>query len=124
MDDKGLDWRGSSYKDLIAMPEEVRKTFGFALGLAQDGLTHPDTKRLTDFKPAAVEVLKGHDGDTYRAVYTAHYAEVVYVIHCFKKKSTEGRNLPKRDKETIETRLAEVRQIEAEKAKARKRKKQ
>jgi hypothetical protein len=34
-------------------------------------------------------------------------------------KSTSGRNLPKRDKETIEARLAEVKRIEA--AKARKR---
>jgi phage-related protein len=34
------------------------------------------------------------DGDTYRAAYTAHYADLVYVLHCFKKKSTSGRNLP------------------------------
>lgn len=122
MDDKELDWRGSSYKDLRAMPDEVQDTFGFALGLAQNGMRHPSSKNLTDFKPATIEVLEDHDGDTYRAVYTAHYEDVVYVIHCFKKKSTEGRNLPKRAKETIEARLAEVRQIEAEKVKARKRK--
>lgn len=102
------------------MPEEVQKTFGFALGLAQNGLTHPATKRLANFKPATIEVLEDHDGDTYRAVYTAHYPDVVYVIHCFQKKSTTGINLPKADKETIEKRLVEVRRIEADKAKARK----
>jgi phage-related protein len=41
------------------------------------------------------------------------------VIH-FQKKSTRGRNLPKRDKSTIEARLAEVKRIEAAKAAARK----
>ena len=120
MDEKDVDWRGSSYKDLLAMPEKVRKTFGYALGLAQNGLRHPDTKTLTGFKPALVEILEDDDGDTYRSVYTIQFADVVYVLHCFKKKSTKDRNLPKQDRETIEARLAEVRRIEAEKARARK----
>lgn len=106
------------------MPEAVRRTFGYALGLAQNDLPYEDAKTLTAFKPALVEVLEDDDGDTYRAVYTAHYAGVVYVLHCFKKKSTSGRSLPKRDKQTIDARLAEVKRIETEKAKARKRGKQ
>jgi phage-related protein len=40
-------------------------------------------------------------------------------LHCFKKKSTRGSNLPKRDKETIEARLAEVRRLASEKGKKR-----
>lgn len=119
MDEREIAWCGSSYKDLCDMPENVRQTFGYALGLAQNGLPYVDAKTLTGFKPALVEILEDDDGDTYRAVYTAHYEDVVYVLHCFKKKSTSGRNLPKRDKETIEARLAEVRRIEAEKAKAK-----
>ena len=71
---------------------------------------------LAVFKPALVELLEDDDGDTYRAVYTAHYRDVIYVLHCFKKKSTRGRALPKRDRETIEARLAEVRRIEAAEA--------
>lgn len=120
MDEREIDWRGRSYKDLLAMPEKVRKTFGHGLGLAQNGLRYPGAKTLTGFRPALVELLEDDDSDTYRAIYTAHFDDVVYVLHCFKKKSTKGRNLPKADKETIETRLAEVRRIEAEKAKARK----
>ena len=121
MDNKSIDWRGSSYKDLCALPAKVRQTFGFALGFAQNSLSYDDAKTLTGYRPSLVEVLEDDDGDTYRAVYTAHFADVIYVLHCFKKKSTSGRGLPKRDKETIELRLAEVRRIEADKAKARKR---
>ena len=121
MDEKEIDWRGSSYKDLIRMPEEVRRTFGYALSLAQNGMRHPDTKQLTSFKPATIEILEDDDGDTYRAVYTAHYEDTVYVLHCFKKKSTQGSNLPKLDKDTIERRIAEVRQIEARSLKRGKR---
>lgn len=121
MDEREIDWRGSTFKDLLGMPAKVRKTFGFALGLAQNNLPYEDAKTLSGFKPALVEILEDDDGDTYRAVYTAHFEDVVYVLHCFKKKSTKGRSLPSRDKETIEVRLAEVRKIEAEKVKVKKR---
>jgi len=83
-------------------------------------ITYEDAKTLSGFKPALVEILEDDDGDTYRAVYTAHYEDVIYVLHCFKKKSTAGKNLPKRDKETIEARLSEAKRIEAGKAKSRK----
>ena len=121
MDEREIDWRGASYKDLCDMPGKVRQTFGFALGLAQNNLSYEDAKTLSGFKPALVEILEDDDGDTYRAVYTAHFADVVYVLHCFKKKSTKGRALPSRDKETIEARLTAVKRIEANKAKAKKR---
>jgi len=38
MDERGLSWLGSSYKDLMEMPDVVRGTFGHALGLAQNNL--------------------------------------------------------------------------------------
>lgn len=121
MDEKPIEWLGGSYRDLLALPQAVRQTFGFALSHAQNGLPYDGAKTLAGYRPALVEVLEDDDGDTYRAVYCAHYEDAIYVLHCFKKKSTQGRNLPKRDRETIEARLAEVKRIETEKAKARKR---
>ncbi|HEX8585115.1 MAG TPA: type II toxin-antitoxin system RelE/ParE family toxin [Allosphingosinicella sp.] len=117
MNEKRVDWIGSSKKDLLAMPVEVRRTFGFALGLAQNNLPYEDAKTLTGFGLPLVEILEDDDGDTYRAVYTARVDDVIYVLHCFKKKSTRGRNIPKRDKETIEARVAEVQRREAQRAK-------
>ena len=112
MDAKRIEWMGSSKKDLLAMPEPVINTFGYALGLAQNGLSYPDAKTLTQFKSAVVEVLEDHNSDTFRAVYTARFEDTVYVLHCFKKKSPKQSELPKRDKETIELRLREVTAIE------------
>jgi phage-related protein len=108
---------GSSKKDLLTMPGEVVNTFGYALGLAQNGLSYPDSKTLTQFKSAVVEVLEDHDTDTYRAIYTARFADIVYVLHCFKKKSSKQSELPKRDKETIGSRLKDVLAIESVKRK-------
>ena len=113
MDAKKIAWMGSSKKDLLAMPEQVVNTFGYALGLAQNGLSYADAKTLTQFKSPVVEVLEDHDTDTYRAVYTARFAETVYVLHCFKKKSARQSELPKPDRETIEARLREVMAIES-----------
>lgn len=117
MDDKQIAWMGSSKKDLLAMPEPVINTFGYALGLAQNGLSYPDAKTLTQFKSAVVEVLEDHDSDTYRAVYTARFTDTVYVLHCFKKKSSRQSELPKHDRETIEARLKDVTAIEDAKRK-------
>ena len=121
MSDKAIDWRGSSLKDLSAMPATVRTKFGYALRMAQQGFRHDDVKLLKGFVPASIEVLEDYDGDTFRAIYTAKFEDVVYVLHCFKKKSTSGSNLPKADRVTIEARLAEVRRVEAGKANARRR---
>ena len=121
MDDKSIAWRGSTLRDLSAMPDRVRIKFGYALRMAQQRLRHDDVKSLKGFDPTSLEVLEDHDGDTFRAIYTAKFEDVVYVLHCFKKKSTSGSNLPKHDRETIEARLNEVRRIEAEKAKAQRR---
>jgi phage-related protein len=117
MDAKRIAWMGSSKKDLLAMPEPVINSFGYALGLAQNGLSYPDAKTLTQFKTAVVEVLEDHNSDTFRAVYTARFEDTVYVLHCFKKKSPKQSELPKRDKETIELRLREVTAIEDAKRK-------
>lgn len=91
------------------MPEEVQDNFGYALHLAQVGQKHPDAKPLKGFGGAGVlEVVEDFQGDAYRAVYTVRYAEAVYVVHCFQKKSTQGIATPKPDVELIKSRLKTV----------------
>lgn len=108
---KPLRWVATSKKDLLAMPEEVQDVFGYALHLAQEGGKHPDAKPLKGqgFTGAGVlEVVDNFRGDTYRAVYTVRFANAVYVLHCFQKKSTQGIATPKHDVELIKSRLKAV----------------
>jgi len=49
--------------------------------------------------------------DTYRAVYTVRFADAVYVLHCFQKKSTRGIATPKRELELIRERLKEAERL-------------
>lgn len=91
------------------MPEAVQGIFGYALHLAQVGQKHPDAKPLKGFGGAGVvEVVEDFQGDAYRAVYTVRYAEAVYVVHCFQKKSTQGIATPKPDVELIKSRLKAI----------------
>ena len=68
---KPLVWIASSKKDLLAMPKEVKDTFGYALHLAQIGNKHERAKPLKRRGSAGIlEVVENWKGDTYRAVYT------------------------------------------------------
>ena len=44
-------------------------------------------------------------GDTFRAVYTVRFKEVVVVLHAFQKKSKKGIKTPKQDMDLINSRL-------------------
>jgi phage-related protein len=52
-----------------------------------------------------LEVIARHDGDTFRAVYTVRFGDVVYVLHVFQKKSKRGIATPKKELELIRKRL-------------------
>lgn len=96
----------STLDDLKDLPEDVQQAVGYALYRAQCGEKPPSAKPLKGFKGASVlEVVQDFDGDTYRAVYTIKFEEVVYVLHVFQKKSKRGIETPKQDIELIETRL-------------------
>jgi phage-related protein len=104
--EKPLFWMGRSYDDIMELPAEVRRTFGFALGLAQNGGKFVGAKPLKGFGGAAVlEVVEAFDGDAFRCVYTVKFARAVYVLHVFQKKSTSGIKTPKREIDLVENRL-------------------
>lgn len=112
---KPLIWIGSSKKDLLDFPDEVRQIMGYALYLAQKGEKHQDTKPLKGFNGAkTLEVVEGYKGDTFRAVYTVKLDNIVYVLHSFKKKSKMGIKTPKPDMDLIKQRLKEAEQLHKE----------
>jgi phage-related protein len=103
---KPLRWIATSRKDLRTFPNEVQGVMGFALFRAQQGLKHADARPLKGFGGSGVlEIVDDFDGDTYRAVYTVRYAEIVYVLHAFQKKSKSGIATPKQDMDLIRSRL-------------------
>jgi phage-related protein len=102
---------GSAKADLKTFPDEVQDVMGYALDFAQQSKKHQDAKPLKGFGGAGVlEIVDDFDGDTYRAVYTVKFADAVYVLHCFQKKSKHGIATPQQDTELIERRLKRARE--------------
>jgi phage-related protein len=112
---KRLVWIGSSRRDLRAMPVAIKRAFGIALFAVQCGETPPIAKPLKGFGGAGVlELVEDDSGGTYRAVYTVRFAETVYVLHVFQKKSKRGRETPRQEVEMIRKRLKQAEDIHAE----------
>ena len=108
---KPVRWVGSSKEDLSGFPKEVRQRVGGALWEAQIGGKAAYAKPLKWFGGAGVlEVVDDFDGDTYRAVYTIRFAQAVYVLHAFQKKSKRGIATPKAELDLIDRRLKRARE--------------
>jgi len=104
---KPVFWVGSSRDDLRAMPDQVRRDIGQALYAAQQGATDPAAKPLKGFGGARVmEIVERDRGGAYRAVYTVQFADAIYVLHVFQKKSKRGIATPKQEIDLIRRRLA------------------
>ena len=78
---------------------------GNALGIAQFGGKHPSAKPWKGEGAGVFEIVEDFDGDTYRAVYTVRFREVVYVLHAFQKKSPKGIKTARGDVELVRQRL-------------------
>jgi len=103
---KPLTWVGSSKRDYLRFPDQVQDDMGYALYVAQMGERPKSAKPLKGFKGAGVlELVEDHAGDAYRAVYTVRFAERVYVLHAFQKKSKKGSATPKSEIRLVEQRL-------------------
>ena len=103
--EKSLHWVASSKKDYLSFPAEVQDEMGYALGLAQLGARHPNARPWKGEGPGIVEIVEDHRGNTYRAVYAVRFADVVYVLHAFQKKSKQGIKTPHTDVKLIAERL-------------------
>lgn len=107
---KPLIWRATSKADFLGFPVSVQREMGYVLFLAQMGERHSSaTKTLKGFGGGAViEVRENHDGNTYRAIYTVRYANAVFVLHAFQKKSKKGTMTPKADINLIRKRFNDL----------------
>lgn len=108
--EKSLHWVGSAKKDYLEFPAQVQSEMGYALGLAQLGGKNPRAKPWKGEGPGVLEIVEDHRGDTYRAVYTVRFADAVYVLHAFQKKSKAGIKTPREDVKLIGQRLTRAQQ--------------
>lgn len=86
---KALVWLGSSLEDVRGFPESSRKAAGFELHLIQSGRTPSDWKPMTTVGAGVNEIRIHGRNDECRVIYVAKFAEAVYVLHAFMKKTRQ-----------------------------------
>ena len=107
-------WEGDSRDTLQRFPESVRQNLGFQLWQLQQGERPTDYRPLPTVGPGVFELRDQDQRAWYRLVYLSRTKGVIYVLHCFEKKS---RQMPRKDFEMVRRRLRAVRvRIAQEKA--------
>jgi phage-related protein len=86
MPGKDLFWVGSSLSDLRAFPEDARREAGHQLHLVQVGLQPDDWKPIPTVGSGVYEI-RIHTAVEHRVFYVAKFAEGVFVLHAFAKKT-------------------------------------
>ena len=104
MPGKPLFWVGGTLARLRSFPAGVRREAGHQLYQVQLGLDPSDWKPMPSVGPGVVEIRVHEDGE-YRVLYAAKFAEGVYVLHAFEKRTRQTR---KADIELARGNLAEV----------------
>jgi phage-related protein len=83
---KSLIWVGSTRADIRELPEAARRQLGYDLREVQLGGLPEDWKPMATVGPGVIEI-RVRVGGAFRLMYIAKFAEAVYVLHVFQKKS-------------------------------------
>jgi phage-related protein len=84
---KDIEFLGSSLKQLQQFPEDAKRKAGFQLRRIQLGLEAEDSKPMQAVGAGVQELRIWESDGTFRVIYTARLADVVYVLHAFEKKT-------------------------------------
>lgn len=84
---KPICFVGDSLKCLRAFPEEARQDAGYQLDLVQRGSQPDDFKPMPTIGKGVEEIRVRDDTSAWRVIYTARFADALYVLHAFQKKT-------------------------------------
>jgi phage-related protein len=87
---KPVIWLGDAREIMRAFPEDVRQIAGFQLWRVQRGLEPNDWKPMPSVG-LGVQEIRIHTGTEHRVLYVAKFAEAVYVLHAFEKRTRQTR---------------------------------
>lgn len=83
---KPLTWLGDSLEAIKAFSLDARKEAGHELCQVQEGREPSDWKPM-ETVGAGVKEIRIRVEKAYRVLYVAKFAEAVYVLHAFEKKT-------------------------------------
>jgi phage-related protein len=85
---KPVTWVGSAKRDLLACSTDVTRAAGRELERVQRGADPIDWKPMTTIGRGVREIRVHGEGEI-RVFYVATFAEAIYVLHVFQKKTRQ-----------------------------------
>jgi phage-related protein len=101
---KPIAFLGGSLDDLRGFPPDARRQAGHQLDRVQRELDPDDWRPMPSIGAGVREIRVRERAGSFRVIYVATFAEVVYVLHAFQKKT---RQTAKRDLDLAASRLRE-----------------
>ena len=86
-DEKPIYWVGTSFKDLLAFPDEAKREAGYQLHRVQNGLDPENWKSFQTVGPGVKEIRISIDKTIFRIMYVVKFEDKIYVLHAFQKKT-------------------------------------
>jgi phage-related protein len=84
---KPIEFRGDSLDALRGFPEAVRRRAGYQLDLVQRGREPDNWKPMSSVAAGVREIRIRDERGIFRIIYVTKFREVIFVLHCFQKKS-------------------------------------
>ena len=84
---KPVEFRGSALDDLRDFPLLARREAGHQLDQVQNGSEPDDWKPMTTVGKGVREIRIRDESGAFRILYVTKFADAVYVLHCFQKKT-------------------------------------
>ena len=108
---KHVVWLGDSLRELRTFPAAVQDKWAMRSTWLSVATNTCRPSRLKGLGAGVLEVVSNHRGDTFRSVFTLRFADRVFVLHAFQKKSKSGIATPKAEIELIKQRLRQAIEI-------------
>lgn len=84
---KPIEFISDSLDELRNFPIAARREAGFQPDKVQKGMEPDDWKSMKTIGTGVNEIRIKDTAGTYRIIYIAKFAEAIFVLHCFKKKT-------------------------------------
>jgi phage-related protein/predicted XRE-type DNA-binding protein len=101
---KPIAFLGGSLDDLRSFPSDARREAGYQLDRVQRGFDPDDWRSMPSIGAGVREIRVRERAGAFRVIYVATFADAVYVLHAFQKKT---RQTAKRDVDLAASRLRE-----------------
>lgn len=105
-----VSWIKAALKDFEEFPDGAKSVLLGALTIAAEGGKADIAKPLHGFGSGVLEIALPYRGDAFRVVYAVQFADEIWVIHAFQKKSKQGIKTPKHEIDVAKERLKRLKE--------------